>query len=341
MRQLQKHDYFGEISLIYDSVRTATVTCTNYCTLGKVGLKTLHTLCANHISVRKALMSSISTYNDQLLVFLCQTLRDVPYLADAKEETILNLVLTMKQDYLEPGAIYFVPGDYQDCMTIIQDGQMNLVTELDTGTQMTVEVLRRGAVIGANKMLILDQNSVRAECISHVIIYTIERKIFTQLASRDSELMIKLIKYQDDLMQQEIHDNTLDFVQIKREIILPTGKILRDAEAERASVLSLKLKNVILQMLHKARETRKVPKLKEILKQAIEQKNRVKVQKRKLMEIFENPRNLLFSSIKPSLNSNQFEMVHEQTAKIGKAIEHKNNLMDQLSKKLEVMLAPP
>lgn len=77
---------------------------------------------------------------------------------------------------------------------------MNLVTELDTGTQMTVEVLTRGAVIGANKMLILDQNSVRAECIGHVIIYTIERKIFTQLASRDSELMIKLIKYQDELM---------------------------------------------------------------------------------------------------------------------------------------------
>ena len=58
--------------------------------------------------------------------------------------------------------------------------------------------------------------------------------------------MIKLIKYQDELMQQETHDNTLDFVQIKREIILPTGMILRDAEAERASTLSLKLKNVIL-----------------------------------------------------------------------------------------------
>ena len=67
----------------------------------------------------------------------------------------------------------------------------------------------------------------------------------------------------------------------------------------------------------------------------------MKVQRRKLMEIFDNPRNLLFSSIKPSLNSNQFEMVHEQTAKIAKAIEHKNTLMDQLHKKLDVMLAPP
>ena len=89
---------------------------------------------------------------------------------------------------------------------------MNLVTELDTGTQMTVEILTRGAVIGANKMLIQDQNSVRAECVGHVIIYTIDRKLFTQLVSRDAELMLKLIKYQDDLMEKEKHDNTLDFV---------------------------------------------------------------------------------------------------------------------------------
>ena len=59
------------------------------------------------------------------------------------------------------------------------------------------------------------------------------------------------------------------------------------------------------------------------------------------MEIFDNPRNLLFSSVKPSLNSNQFEMVHEQTAKIARSIDHKNNLLDQLQKKIEVMLAPP
>lgn len=60
----------------------------------------------------------------------------------------------MKQDYLEPGALYFCPGDKQDCISIIQDGQINLITELDSGTSITVEYLNRGAVIGANKMLI-------------------------------------------------------------------------------------------------------------------------------------------------------------------------------------------
>ena len=61
---LHKNEYFGEISLVYDSVRSATVSCANYCTLGKIKLETLHALCANHHFVKKALMQSIYTYND-------------------------------------------------------------------------------------------------------------------------------------------------------------------------------------------------------------------------------------------------------------------------------------
>ena len=34
VRILEKNSYFGEISLVHDSVRTATVTCSNYSTLG-------------------------------------------------------------------------------------------------------------------------------------------------------------------------------------------------------------------------------------------------------------------------------------------------------------------
>ena len=64
-------------------------------------------MCANHNFVKQALMNSIHIYNDQLIVFLTSVLRDIPYLADAKAETITNLAFTMKQDFLEPGALYF------------------------------------------------------------------------------------------------------------------------------------------------------------------------------------------------------------------------------------------
>ena len=48
VRSLRHGDYFGEISVIYDSVRSATVRCSNYCTMGKIDLATLYQLCVNY-----------------------------------------------------------------------------------------------------------------------------------------------------------------------------------------------------------------------------------------------------------------------------------------------------
>ena len=59
VRRLEKNDYFGEISLVYDSVRSATVICANYCTLGKIGLKTLYQVCYQYPFFRKALINAI------------------------------------------------------------------------------------------------------------------------------------------------------------------------------------------------------------------------------------------------------------------------------------------
>ena len=56
VKTLKKGDYFGEVSLIYDLRRTASVTSKNYCTLGKLDLKTLHSILANFPHFRKALI---------------------------------------------------------------------------------------------------------------------------------------------------------------------------------------------------------------------------------------------------------------------------------------------
>ena len=56
IRVLEKGDYFGEVSLIYDLRRTASVTSQNYCTLGKLSLKTLHSILSNFPHFRKSLI---------------------------------------------------------------------------------------------------------------------------------------------------------------------------------------------------------------------------------------------------------------------------------------------
>ena len=59
VRKLDVHDYFGEVSLVYDSVRTATVTSKNYCTLGKLHLNVLYDVCLNFPFFKQALMKHI------------------------------------------------------------------------------------------------------------------------------------------------------------------------------------------------------------------------------------------------------------------------------------------
>ena len=53
---LTKSDYFGEVSLIHDSYRTASVTAVNYCILGKLSLKKLYAITASFPLFRRAVM---------------------------------------------------------------------------------------------------------------------------------------------------------------------------------------------------------------------------------------------------------------------------------------------
>lgn len=57
------------------------------------------------------MINAIQLYDDNTKVFLISVLRDVPYLANCAEDTLSSIAMSMKQDFLEPGAVYFQPGD--------------------------------------------------------------------------------------------------------------------------------------------------------------------------------------------------------------------------------------
>ena len=197
VRTLGANTYFGEIALVHDSVRSATVTCSNYCTLGKIKLELLWDLCVSYKFFRSALMTSIHNYNDSSKVFLHTILRDIPYLKDSPKEIISAIAFSMKQDFLETGALLYLPGQSQECMFIIQDGTIELTTVMDNGTTVVLEKLSRGAILGAYSFLIADDNMITAQCSSPVQIFTIDRHRFTMIAQRDPDLLSKLGPLQD------------------------------------------------------------------------------------------------------------------------------------------------
>ena len=71
-----------------------------------------------------------------------------------------------------------------------------------------------------------------------------------------------------------------------------------------------------MQVIFKNRETRKVPKLKDILNLAIERRNKEQAAKRKDKEKVNDVHALLKASLTPRMTPSQNDMMHEQTAKL-------------------------
>ena len=64
VNELSQGDYFGEISLITDSNRTATVKSHNYCTLACLSKNTFYELCQNFPDILVKLKKKALEYND-------------------------------------------------------------------------------------------------------------------------------------------------------------------------------------------------------------------------------------------------------------------------------------
>lgn len=268
IKYLNVSDYFGEIALVYDSVRSASVTTLNYCTIGKIAGPTLWNLCASYSFFKKALLTQIQLYDDSQRVFLNIALRDIPYLAHCSQDTITTLSMSMKIDFLESGAVYYNVGNEQKCLSIINEGQINLSTVMDNGIPLVLEKLRRGAILGAYNMLIEEEVKVQAVCTEPTVLFTIDRERFTEIVMKDKDLITVLIKEVDEMIESS-QSRVLDFIEVKYVIDLPSGETLTGEEAIRASKMSQLLKSTIMTVLVKNRETRKVPKLKDMLLKAI------------------------------------------------------------------------
>lgn len=61
--------YFGEIALMNNTVRSATVKSRNYCVIGRVAGSHFTTILLKFPSMKKTLITNIEMYQDQLKVW--------------------------------------------------------------------------------------------------------------------------------------------------------------------------------------------------------------------------------------------------------------------------------
>ena len=119
----------------------------------------------------------MSNYDDELRIFLINCLRKIEYLKDdeVSDEILLHLAMIMKVKQQDKGALLFDSKDdsnqEREQMCIIFEGQLNVSVNLDTGTNVILDFLGKGAVINANNCLAQRRIVSDVKCMTAVSYY--------------------------------------------------------------------------------------------------------------------------------------------------------------------------
>ena len=89
-------DYFGEIAILTDLKRTATVYTISNCYLGMIEKTKFIKLVQNNNMLHKNLMLGISKYNDDLFKELKVLINNVPPFRSLKSASIRKIILKVK-----------------------------------------------------------------------------------------------------------------------------------------------------------------------------------------------------------------------------------------------------
>jgi len=104
-RTLRPGDYFGEISMIYESRRTAQVMSVKYSTLAKLTAQRYRELITEVPEITNDLKEGIFKLKDRNKMFLLTTLEKIPYLKGISQDILHDIMFTLETGTHEKGEI--------------------------------------------------------------------------------------------------------------------------------------------------------------------------------------------------------------------------------------------
>ena len=170
-RILQDGDHFGEISLIYNCKRTATVESCNYGTLASLKkenfLELQNSTFENIIEVFK---KQICLYDDEVKMFLAFAMEKISYFKYLKLLTKQEIFHSMERVTYEKDALLCKKGDIATKMFVIQDGIVEVACKYAPRIEeeFVIERLGRGSIINHRSFMLEDDADTDFRCLTSV-----------------------------------------------------------------------------------------------------------------------------------------------------------------------------
>jgi CRP-like cAMP-binding protein len=152
MPVLQNGDIFGEVSLLLNCSRTATVKTKMYSLVASLRRNDFDTICRIVYSFYTMLKNKMKTYNDTYKIFQKEILRSVDYMTNLTDDSIEEISYFLKQVDFEKDKIIFRAGDPADCIFFITNGRVQISVN-SNDNEIIIDTLDRGCSIGSNGLV--------------------------------------------------------------------------------------------------------------------------------------------------------------------------------------------
>lgn len=140
-------DLFGEVAILNNCKRTATVKANNYSTIAYLDKDTFTRIFNNDQKALEVLKEGRKKYQDEWKVFLKQNLAYIDYIKPCSEETLEQLSYYLKEETYEQGATIFRAGSTVDRVFFIAAGEVDIVVKIGH-KEITLDTLYQACNIG-------------------------------------------------------------------------------------------------------------------------------------------------------------------------------------------------
>lgn len=152
-------EYFGEISLIYNCTRTATVYSRKYTTLAKLTQTKFKEINTEYPEIVSIFKEGILKYDYQYKRFMKTTLNQIPFLKNIDGSSFIDVLYSMQRIIYDKGSILMQPNDNPSDLYILQDGVIEVFTYFEEH-EFIIETLHRGSIINYRTFFMQDQVQV-------------------------------------------------------------------------------------------------------------------------------------------------------------------------------------
>ena len=131
LKNLMPGDYFGEIGVIYETIRTCDVKTLEYSAVAALDTQAYKDCCLKYPQLDKKLKILAADYEDPWENFVMKAFQRVSYFTGLEEEQTNELMYSLSVDSYAAGDVVLYPGEPIPKLMIISKGSVRVEFKLD------------------------------------------------------------------------------------------------------------------------------------------------------------------------------------------------------------------